>query len=135
MIQDAHPVRSGVPDCYQAKYKIDIVAAASNWAVSVDRFPSGFGGVVNGAGQLTQNAFVSTGLGRITFPAGMRVRSSDIHVEAKVQTGAGNFHAFLNNINEAAGTADIVVTAIATSTLTNPTTGAVIWAELDLETV
>lgn len=131
MIQDAHPVRSGVPDCYQAKYKIDVVAAASNWTVNTERLPPGF------SGQTPTNPQVrtGTGVGTITFPAGYRVRSSDIHVEAKVVTGANNFHAFLNNINEAAGTANVVITAIATSTLTDPTTGAVIWAELDLETV
>ncbi|MET0414114.1 MAG: hypothetical protein ABW217_22585, partial [Polyangiaceae bacterium] len=87
MIQDAHPVRSGVPDCYQAKYKIDIVAAASNWAVNQERLPPGFAGATPN----TPNAFVGTGLGRITFPQGFRVRSSDIHVEAKVVTGANNF--------------------------------------------
>lgn len=130
MIQDAHPMRSGVPDCYRALYKIDIVVAATTWTINQERLPSGFGGVSGGS-----NARSNTGLAALTFPAGMRVRGVNCALESDVVTGAGNFHTFPANINEAAGTMNVIITTVATATLADPTLNATLWVELTLETV
>lgn len=130
MIQDAHPMRSGVPDCYRALYKIDIVSSGVTHTVNMERFPSGFGGVAGGT-----NAFVSTGRMDITYPPGMRVRGAQASVDSKLLTAA-QFNAEVVNVNETAGTASIIVTdSTATPALANPATGAVVYAELVLETV
>lgn len=132
MIQDAHPLRSGLPDGYQAKYKIDIVTAASTWTVNMERFPSGFGG----ATALTTNAFAAPGRGTLTFPAGMRVRGFKAACDHKNVANGTQVLVFPGNINETTGTLDILTTlTTAASTLANPTAGDVIWVELDLETV
>lgn len=130
MIQDAHPVRSGVPDCYRALYKIDIVSAGATWTVNMERFPSGFGGA--GA---AQNAFVSLGRGDVVFPPGMRVRGATAELDNKAVTAATQFDVNWANINETLGTASLIVTDRATPTLQNPTNGSVIYAVLELETV
>jgi|SRR4051812_13874420 hypothetical protein len=127
MIQDAHPMRSGVPDCYVAKYKIDVVVAATTWTLNSERLPSGF----NAGG----NVFISTGRADLVFPAGMKVRGARAMVDNKAVTAAGQLDATLVNINEAAGTCSLIVTDRATPTLANPTAGSVIYAELDLESV
>lgn len=131
MIQDAHPLRSGIPDGYQAKYKIDIVVAATTWTINTERMPSGFSGV----SAASFNARSNTGLALLNFPAGQRVRGVKCHLESKVVTGAGNFHTFPANINETAGTMNVIITTVATATLADPTAGTVLWVELDLETV
>lgn len=132
MIQDAHPVRSGVPDGYRALYKIDIVAAAATWTVNQERLPSGF----EGATANSNNAFVATGRGTIRFPAGMRVRGVQVCVDHKNNANGTQVLAFPGNVNETLGTMDILTTlTTAPSTLANPTNGDVIYAELMLETV
>lgn len=120
-------MRSGVPDCYVAKYKIDIVSAAATWTVNNERLPSGFG-----AGS---NVFVSTGRADLVFPAGMKVRGARGAVDNKAVTAAAQLDVFPANINEAAGTLSLIVTDGATPTLTNPSTGSVIYFELDLESL
>jgi hypothetical protein len=130
MIQDAHPMRSGVPDCYVAKYKIDVVVAAATWTVNMDRFPSGFG--APGAGQ---NAFSATGIGLITFPPGMKVRNAHASVSAPTTTVADQRCADVVAINEAAGTASIAISDRAVPALANPVINSIIWVELTLETV
>ena len=130
MIQDAHPLRSGMPDGYVALYEIDIVVAATTWAVNQERFPSGFGGLAG-----SSNAFQATGVGALTFPAGMKVRGAKGNVDSDAITGA-QFHCFVTNINEAAGTCNFVITTTGTPTvLANPTLNATVYVELDLETV
>jgi hypothetical protein len=131
VIQDAHPMRSGVPDCYVALYKIDVVVAASTWTVNSDRFPSGFG-----AGS---NVFGSTGVANIVFPPGMKVRGAQAQVSPPTAAAASYRTANVCNINEAAGTAQIMITdgglLGASPALANPLINSIIWAELDLETV
>lgn len=134
MIQDAHPVRSGVPDLYQAKYKIDIVAAAATWTVNLERFPSGFGGTTQSPP--TSNAFLATGQGRLTFPPTMKVRGAKGWCDHKNVANGTQVLVFPGNVNEANGTIDILTTlTTAPSTLANPTNGDVIYVDLDLETV
>lgn len=130
MIQDAHPVRSGIPDCYQAKYKIDVVVAATTWTVNMERFPSGFG-----APGANQNAFSATGVGLILFPPGMKLRGSKASVQTPGVTAAEQRDAAVCNVSESAGTASIVITDRAAPTLANPVINSVIWVELDLETL
>ena len=127
MIQDAHPMRSGVPDSYDALYKIDVVVAASTWTVNSDRLPSGFG-----AGT---NVFSATGIANIVFPAGMKVRCANAGVSAPTTTVGDQRSAEVVNINEAAGTAQIAITDRATPSLANPVINSIIWARLTLETV
>lgn len=127
MIQDAHPMRSGVPDCYVAKYKIDVVVAATTWTLNGERLPSGF----NAGG----NVFISTGRADIVFPPGLKVRGARAMVDNKAVTAVAQLDATWANINETAGTASLIITDKATPTLANPTAGGVIYAELDLESI
>lgn len=131
MIQDAHPLRSGIPDGYSAFYKIDVTVAASTWTVDKARFPSGFGGGT-AAGD---NAFAGTGVGVISWPAGLKVRGSKVAVDSRGATGT-QVLGWVTNINETTGTANIVFTSTAApATLANPPVNSVIYIELDLETV
>lgn len=122
MIQDAFPVRSGIPDHYLAKLKID-VAAGPVYVLDQTRLPP--------------NQFTVTrtgvGAGNVTFPPGMKVKGTGGTVDSKLVTAA-QFDAWLTNINEAAGTCNIVIVSVA-GALADPAVGAVIYADLDLETV
>lgn len=135
MIQDAHPMRTGFPDSYVALFKIDVVVAATTWNVNMDRFPSGFGG------QSAANVQSRTGVGvgSITFPPGMRVRGAQAQVSPPTAAAASYRTANVCNINEAAGTAQIMITdgglLGASPALADPVVNSIIWAELDLETV
>jgi hypothetical protein len=132
MIQDAHPLRSGMPDGYVALYEIDIVVAATTWTVNQERLPSGFGGATAGS----SNAFSATGVGALTFPAGMKVRGAKGNVDSDSIVAANQFHCFVTNINEAAGTCNFVITTTGAPTvLANPTLNSTVYVELDLETV
>lgn len=132
MIQDASPMRSGVPDLYVALYKIDIVSSGVTHNVNLERFPSGFGGILPGS----QQAFVSAGRMDVSFPIGMKVRGANVNVDAKAVTAAGQVLAWVDNINEALGTASIITTLNSAPTvLANPPTNSVVYLELDLETV
>lgn len=127
MIQDAHPLRTGVPDGYEALYKIDVVVAASTWTVNADRLPSGFG-----AGS---NVFSATGIANIVFPAGMKVRDARASVSPPTTTVGDQRSADVVNINESAGTAQIAITDRAVPALANPVINSIIWVQLTLETV
>lgn len=136
MIQDAHPVRSGIPDGYKALYKITSVVAASNWAIDQDRLPSGFGGVRDpNTGLPTANAFVSTGRGRISYPQGMRVRGIQICADRKLTSGT---IAIIQPtlVNFVDGQTDFLyVITSAPTVLANPNVGEDIFVEVMLETV
>jgi hypothetical protein len=127
MIQDAHPVRSGVPDHYKALYKIAVTVAASTWTVSDERMPSGFG-----AGS---NVFGSTGIANLVFPAGQKVRGANAHIAAPTAVIGSARLAQVCNINEAAGTCQVMVYDAATPSLANPIVNSTMFVELDLETV
>jgi hypothetical protein len=131
MIQDAHPVRSGIPDHYKAIYKIDVVVAASTWTINGERLPSGF----NAGG----NAFSSTGVAAIVFPAGYKVRGAKAMVAAPTAAVASYRTAHVAAISEANGTANVVITdgglGGASPALANPIVNSIIFVELDLESV
>ncbi len=131
MIQDAHPVRSGIPDHYKAIYKIDVVVAATTWTINGDRLPSGF----NAGG----NAFSSTGIAALVFPAGYRVRGAKASVHAPTTAVASQRSANVAAINETNGTANVVITDMglltASPALANPVINSIIFVELDLESV
>lgn len=137
MIQDAHPIRSGIPDHYAAKYRIDVIVAATTWNVNMERFPSGFGG------QSASNVQARTGvgLGLITFPAGMRVRGAKAGYSAPSSADASQRTVHVSTINEAAGTATLTIKddtgAVAEPVAPTSATSfdSTIWVELDLETV
>lgn len=131
MIQDAHPLRSGIPDGYVAKYEIDIVAAGVTHTLNQERLPSGFTGVGG-----TSNTFAGTGLNQIRFPPGMKVRGATVVVDRRNTVAANQINSWVANIDEVNGAA-VVVTTInsAPTALADPPTGAVIYVSLDLETV
>src|SRR5262245_618342 len=134
MIQDAHPIRSGIPDCYVARYKIDIVVAATTWTVNTERFPSGFGGTTQSPP--STNAFVATGQGRLTYPPGMRVRGVQICCDHKNVANGTQVLTFPGNVNETNGKVDFLTTLTTEpSTLANPSAGDVVYVDVTLETV
>lgn len=110
MIQDASPVRDGVPDSYRAYYRIEVQAAAGPWNLNLERLPSGFSG--NGTGPANGvNVRTGVGLGAIRFPSGMKVRMA--HASVSSPTGvdaAGQRQAFVTDIDDVNGTALVVVT-------------------------
>jgi hypothetical protein len=131
VIQDAHPVRSGIPDHYKAIYKIDVVVAATTWTINGERLPSGF----NAGG----NAFSAQGIGNLVFPAGYKVRGAKAIVVPPT-TAVGSYRtAHVAAISETNGTANVVITdgglLGASPILQNPVVNSIIFVELDLESV
>lgn len=132
MIQDASPIRSGIPDHYRAVYKITVVNAANDWQLDQSRLPSGFSGRTPGSSQC---ALGSAGRGRITLPTGLIVRGVSAHADRFSVTGTQQ-NVFLGTINLVDGVIDFMLTpTTAPSTLTDPLVGTVIYIGLDLETV
>jgi hypothetical protein len=127
MIQDAHPIRSGIPDHYKANYKIAVTVAASTWTVNDERMPSGFG-----AGT---NVFSATGIANLIFPAGQKVRGARASVAAPTAVIGSARHAQVTTINETLGTCQVMITDLAVPALANPIVDSIIFVELDLETV
>lgn len=141
MIQDASIIRDGVPDSYKAYYRIEVLAVTGPWNLNKDRVPSGF----NGAGAVAGGFDVRTGvgLGAITFPAGFKVRCAKAGYSSPAAVNAANQRqVFVSDIDEAAGTAALVVTTAA-GVISDPLAPTAlpapndswIWVELTLETV
>lgn len=140
MIQDASPVRDGVPDSYLAHYRIEVLVAATTWNVNLERFPSGFTGA--GVAPNPQQVRTGVGLGTIRFPAGMKVRMANAGYSAPDNVLANQRQAFVSDIDEAAGTALIVIATAAgvASDPVAPTAAPApndswIWVDLTLEAV
>lgn len=138
MIQDASPIRCGVPDAYSALYKIDVLVAATTWNVNLERLPSGFTGA-NVAGAPTQ-VRTGTGIGVITFPAGMRVRGYNANYSPPSNADASQRTVHLAAINETLGTAAVILeNAGTTADPVAPTSAtsfdSTIWVELTLESL
>jgi hypothetical protein len=107
MIADAHPMRSGVPDCYRALYRIEVLVAATTWNVNLERFPSGFTGANVAAAP--QQVRTGAGLGTITFPAGMRVRGANANYSPPSNADASQRTVHVCDIDETLGTALLVL--------------------------
>lgn len=140
MIQDASPVRDGVPDSYLAHYRIEVLVAATTWNVNLERLPSGFTGA--GISPNPQQVRTGVGLGTIRFPAGFKVRMAKAGYSAPDNTLANQRQVYVTDIDEAAGTALIVVATVAgaASEPRDPTAlpapnDSWIWVDLTLETV
>lgn len=123
MIQDASPVRDGIPDGYIAHYKIDIGAAQAG-TLDTRRLPPGFTAVYSG----------SNGIYNIGFPAAsfLAVRSPGANVDVQSTTNTNQINAMVVNINLTAGTAQVVclTNAGAAASLSS---GAVLYAHLEFE--
>lgn len=142
MIQDASPVRDGVPDSYKAYYRFEVLALAGPWNLNRDRLPSGFAGAGTGPADGV-NGRTGVGLGAFTFPAGMKVRMAKAGYSSPAAVNAANQRqVFVSDIDEAAGTGAFVVTTsagvisepLAPTALPAPN-DSWIWVELTLETV
>lgn len=138
MIQDAHPLRSGVPDGYEALYRIEVTAGSSSWLVNVDRLPSGFSGA--GVAGNERQVRTGVGLGTITFPPGTKVRGAVGCYSCPNNTLANQRQVFVTDIDEAAGNAKLVLAtpAGAAGDPADPTASANdswIFVKLSLETV
>lgn len=141
MIQDAHPLRSGTPDGYDALYRIEVLVNNTTWNVNRDRLPSGFTGA--NVSPNPEQVRTGPGLGTITFPSGMKVRHAVASVSGPAGVdAAGQRQAFVTDIDETAGTARIVITTApgVISDPVNPTAAPApndswIMVRLTLETV
>jgi len=100
MIQDAHPLRSGLPDGYIAWYKLT-VSAGPVYTLDTARLPSGFTATRNAAGLID-----------VTFPTGFNARWNGGGVDTKTNVvGVANqLDVYPVNINAAAGTMQVRIT-------------------------
>lgn len=120
MIQDAAPVRSGLPDGYDAHFKIDI-AAGPVGNIDLRRLPSGFTATRTGVG-----------LYNVTFPSCFAVRQASVTVDAQSVVAANQLDGYPANINANAGTATLVILTPA-GALADPPVGGSIYATFALE--
>lgn len=110
MIQDASPVRSGLPDGYLAHFKVDYLTAGTTYTLDTRRLPSGF--------SVTR---ASQGLLNVTFPTCFAVRWIGGGVDPKVTTDAAQCNVGPININPNAGTMQVIIQpAIATPVANDP---------------
>lgn len=100
MIQDASPLRCGIPDGYDAYYKLD-VAAGPVYNLDMRRLPSGFLATRNAAGLID-----------VTFPTCFAVRwqGGGVDTKTNVVGVANQLDLYPVNINPAAGTMQIRIT-------------------------
>jgi hypothetical protein len=92
MIQDAHPVRSGVPDGYDVLIKVTKTAGPV-YTLDTTRLPSGFSVSAGAAGRMN-----------VVFPTCFAVRWLGGAVDAKVFTVTSQRKVNPVNINPSAGT-------------------------------
>lgn len=142
MIADAHPVRSGVPDCYVARLRVNVVVLNSNWTLDTDRLPSGFsadGALTGAAGQT--NVRNGVGIGGLLIPAGMRVRGVQTNYTNPTLAAASFREVQVAALNETTGRLQFQVLNAAgaqtdpvapTSTTSND---SCIWIDITLETI
>jgi hypothetical protein len=123
VIQDASPQRCNCPDAYTFYGKADVVAGPL-YTQNTERVP-------NSAFTITRTG---VGVATLGFPAGQKVRGVSAAVDSKLATAA-QFDAYVTNINESAGTANLVIDSAGAAALADPATGAVIYWQLELETV
>lgn len=137
MMQDAYPLRSGVPDGFDLLLKITVAVAASSWLLDTERLSPG---VVSGAAAVTPgglNVFAATGIASIAIPSGYRVRHASASVSAPTSTVADQRDASFtfSTALETAGQLGLIITDRATPSLANPVVNSTIWARLTLETL
>lgn len=100
MIQDAYPMRGGLPDGYVAHYKLDVTAGPA-YTLDMRRLPSGFTATRNAAGLID-----------VTFPSCFAVRWYGGGVDNKTNVvGVTNqVDVYPVNINPSAGTMQVRIT-------------------------
>jgi hypothetical protein len=124
MIQDCHPLRSFVADGVDADYKADVVATTGPWTLNTERIPNG---------QFTL-ARSGVGIANGTFPSGTKVRGARANVDSKVVTNV-QYDAHVVNINETAGTFQVVCVRGSDGVVADPLTGSVLYVSLRLEAI
>lgn len=117
-------MRSPVPDGVKFPYKCDVVATTGPWTLNTERIPNG---------QFTL-ARTGVGIASGTFPAGTKVRMAHANVDSKVVTNV-QYDAHVVNVNETAGTFQVVCVRGSDGAVADPLTGSVLYAELTLEAI